>query len=448
MTLRRILGAPTALLLGMGVAIGSGIFRTPGIVAGQLHAPWLILLAWLFGGVFVLMCGMVTAELATRFPCAGGEYVYLREAFGEFVAFCFGWAYTVFIVGGGAATIAAALGDFACDLFALPARASGPIAAGAVVLVTAINLLGLRTGAVTQNLLTGAKIAAVLVLIFVGFLHGRAPIEWFAAPAADGPPTLAMLIAGGMTALWAYTGSTDPAKLAEEIRDVRRALPLALIGSAVLLTIIYVLANIALMRIIPAGEMSALETAELTSVPGEAMGRLFGETGRRAMLVVAILVCFGAISSAILATVRVTFALARDGLAFRAMARMSAAQAPIPALLVVCALAVVLVLWRGFMQVLHVYFFASSILFGLAYVSLLVLRRRRPDPGPEVYRCPAAVLQVALLTLIQLAIAASILIEDPAAAAYTLGLFLVLGLLYALWKRGHSRHNAQPLDGA
>ncbi|MCH7871589.1 MAG: amino acid permease, partial [Planctomycetes bacterium] len=117
--LKRIIGTPTALLLGMGVAIGSGIFRTPGEVAGYLQSPWIIMLAWLLGGSVTLAQGMITAELSTRFPKAGGEYVYLREAFGEFAAFFFGWSYTIFILGGAAATIGRAFGDFGCDLFAI-----------------------------------------------------------------------------------------------------------------------------------------------------------------------------------------------------------------------------------------------------------------------------------------------------------------------------------------
>ncbi|MEE9293937.1 MAG: amino acid permease [Phycisphaerae bacterium] len=436
--LKRILGAPTALCIGMGVAIGSGIFRTPGLVAEQLQVPWLIILAWVFGGVFVLMAGMVTAELATRFPQAGGEYVFLREAYGEFVAFFFGWAYTIFIVGGGAASIAAAFGDFGCTLFVVNPAWSGVLAAAAIVAVTGVNALGLRTGAWTQNVFTAVKIAALLVIVIIGLTHSIAPVKSGTArdPAHGmqsvglGWSWLAVFSAGVVPVLWAYDGTTDSVKMAEEIKDVRRALPRALIGSAVALTVIYVLVNVALMRLMPVGEMAGVKF-----VPGKAMSRVFGPAGENAMLAVAMVICLGALSSTVLATIRVTFALARDGLTFRFMAYMSASQAPVHALWVVATFAVILVLTRTFSEVLQIYFFASAILFGLSYASLIVFRLREREFPTHAFRCPAGIVQAVALILIMFALAAGIAIKYPKDAAYTTGLLIALGTLYFFWKK-------------
>ncbi len=444
--LRRILGAPTALFIGMGVAIGSGIFRTPGSVAENLHTPGLILLAWVFGGMFVLMSGMVTAELATRFPQAGGEYVFLREAYGRFVAFFFGWAYTIFIIGGGAASIAAAFGDFGCELFAInAARWSGPLAAGAIVAVTTINALGLRTGAAAQNVLTGLKIAALATVIVIGLARGTQPINIMTATetasraneggfSLGGTVGVFAMLTAVVPILWAYDGTTDSVKMAEEIKDVRRALPRALIGSALALTTLYVLFNVALMRILPPDEMVGLD-----SVPGEAMRRIFGKTGGQAMNLVAMLVCLGSLSSTTLATIRVTFALARDGLAFRSLAKMSDSQAPIPALIVVSGFSLILVLTHRFTDVLKVYFLASAVLFGLSYASLIVLRLREKEFPKDVFRCPAGMLLAAILIVIQLAFAANIFYEDQKRAAYTLGLLAAIALFYLVWKRTAAR---------
>ncbi|MCP4591981.1 MAG: amino acid permease [bacterium] len=436
--MKRIIGMPTALLLGMGVAIGSGIFRTPGDIAASLQTPGLVILAWVFGGLFVLMAGMVTAELATRYPRAGGEYVYLREAYGDFVAFFFGWSYTFFIVGGGAATIARAFGDFGCELLACAPSWSGPIAAVAVVLVTAVNAAGLRAGANFQNLLTVLKVLALLAVIVIGFGWGREPIDWLATPANRSGGTLLIVFAAGVIpVLWAYDGTTDSVKLAEEIRDVRRALPRALIGSAVALTLLYALVNIALLRIMPAAEM-----AGLASVPGEAMRRVFGPGGRMVMLVVAMLVFLGALSSTVLATIRVAFALARDGLTFRFLAGMSPNQAPVPALVVVAGFSVLLVMTRTFAQVLTIYFLASAILFGLSYGSLIVFRVRERKFPAEAYRCPAGVFQASVLIAIQLALAAGIVLRDPREALYTVSLLGFFGGLYFIWRR-----QVRPADG-
>ena len=429
--LQRVIGGPTALLIGMGVAIGSGIFRTPGAVAGPLHAPWLIILVWMLGGLVAMMQGLVTAELATRFPKAGGDYVFLREAYGRFPAFFFGWAFTLFGVGGGAALIAISFGDFSVELFTLEPSWSGPLAAVAIVAVTAINAAGLRTGAGTQNVLTCLKIAALLAIVVIGFAWDRPATVTTSAP--TGPPepiTLAVFLTAAMPVLWSYFGATDPAMMAEEIKDVRRALPRALIGSVVALTALYVAVNLALLCVVPAGEMVGV-----ASVPGEAMRRLFGPTGGRAMLLIGMLVCLGTLSSTVLATIRVTFALARDGLAFTVLSRMSASQAPVPALVLIAAFAITLVLTRGFEKVLGIYFFATAILFGLSYASLIVFRLRERTFPKTVFRCPFGVVLASALILLEVALAANIANNQPRDAWYTVIVLAAVAALYLVWKR-------------
>lgn len=429
-SLKRTLGTPTAFLIAAGVAIGSGIFRSPGEVAARIQIPWLIVLAWVLGGVMALMQALVTAELATRYPRAGGEYVYLKEAYGEFVAFFFGWAYTIFIIGGGVATIAVAFGDFACRLFALQSAWSGLWAAAAIVSITGVNALGLRVAAGAQNALTGLKILAVLTLVVIGFTRGGTGIDASEVPNAGGSLSPGLFLAGMLPVLWCYYGATDTAKMAEEIKDVRRTLPRALIGSAVALTVLYVLLNTALMRVMPPRDM-----AGLVSVPGEAMNRLYGPGGEAAMLIVGMVVFLGTLSSTILATIRVTFALARDGLAFGFMSRMSRAQAPVPALLVVAGFATILALRRGFMELLGIYFFASAILFGLSYGSLIVFRLRDKVFPSHAFRCPFGPALATILILIQLALAVNVAIWQGADALYTTVLLASIGLLYLIWKR-------------
>jgi APA family basic amino acid/polyamine antiporter len=437
--LRRLVGAWTALLLGMGVAIGSGIFRTPGEVAGALPSAGWMLLVWVLGGLIVMVQGLVTAELATRFPEAGGEYVFLREAYGEFVAFFFGWAYTVFIIGGGAAAISLAFGDFACALWSIRADRAGWFAACAILAVTGVNCLGLRAGAGVQNALTGIKILALVAIVGIGLVLGTEPLT---APASaqveEGASafrlTVSAFLAGLLPVLWSYNGTTDAVKLAEEIHDVRRALPRAVIGSTAALIVLYAAVNVALLRIVPAADM-----AGNTSAPGEAMSRLFGPGGRTAMLIAGMLVCLGSLGSTVLATIRVTFALARDGLTFNVLSRMSRSQAPIPALLAVAAFAIALVLNANFMEVLDIYFFASAILFGLAYASLIVFRRRTHSATADYFRCPLGVGMAGFLIVFQGALAYDIARRSSKGAGYilafTLALIAAFGAFYLVWKR-------------
>lgn len=470
--LKRVLGTPTAWLIGIGVAVGSGIFRTPGDVASELGSQWIIVGAWILGGLTALMQALVSAELATRYPKVGGEYVYLREAYGDFVAFFFGWSYTVFILGSAAATIGLAFGDFAADLFsdaATPAELTTygqRFAVGAVVAVTALNLFGLRTGAGAQNALTLVKIVALLAVVLIGFVWGSSSADAVqtaaahAASAIAGPTTAAAtqptspfffhFIAAMLAVHWSYDGATDSVKMAEEIKDVRRALPRALIGSAVTITLLYVLVNVALLRMVPAEDMVGM-----TFVPGEAMRRIFGPAGRDAMLLVAMFVCLGALNSMLLAAIRVTFALARDGLAFGFMARMSKSQAPVPALLVVGCLAVVLVTQRNFQEMLGIYYFVGAILFGLSFASLIVFRLREREFPAHAFRCPAGPLLAALIIAMQLVLAYDVVYRNPRDALYLTLSLAILPVLYFVWKRkpgsrhppGHCQHCGHNLTG-
>ena len=187
----------------------------------------------------------------------------------------------------------------------------------------------------------------------------------------------------------------------------------------------------ALLRIISPRDMAGMVFA-----PGEAMGVAHGEAGRKVMLVVAMLVLLGALSSSILATIRVTFALARDGLAFRLLSHMSRSQAPVPAFVAVGAFSVILVLNRDFMALLRIYFFAGAILFGLSYASLIIFRVRERTFPAGVYRCPLGMFQAALLIIVHVALAADIAVKSPKDVIAVTGLCLVLGLLYFFWRGG------------
>jgi APA family basic amino acid/polyamine antiporter len=450
--LKRLLGAPTAMLLGLGVAIGSGIFRSPGEVAKNLapigldQTGWIVLI-WTIGGCVALTQGLVSAELATRFPKAGGEYVFLREAYGEFVAFFFGWAYTIFIVGGGAALIALAFGDFAVELLGLASEplvattqpislsiAPGSlIAAGAIVVVIGVNAIGLRTGAGTQNVLSGAKVAALVALFVVCWTFSASPEVGVAAPSSASAPEektlFAALLGALLPALWAYDGTTDSVKMSEEVVDVRRAMPKALVTAAVLVAVLYIMVNVALLHVVPAEQMGGL-----SSVPGEALARLFGENGRRVALIGGMAVCLGSLSSTTLATVRVTFALARDGLAFTFLSRMSGSQAPVAALVVCGGFAIFLALLRDFSQVLGIYYFSAAILFGLVYASLIVFRRRERAFPETVFRCPAGIMLAAFLILLQTALAVNLAYHQRGDIAKTCVFLGFLAVCYGVLK--------------
>lgn len=444
-----MLGSATVVCVGIGAAIGSGIFFTPGEAAIHLTSAGWILAAWVVAGFITLLQSLVTAELATRFPEAGAEYQYLKAAYGDFAAFFFGWAFTVFVIGGGAATIAAALGEFAAALFELKSPWAAPVLGGlAIVGVLVVNLMGLKTGALAQNALTLLKVVALLTIA-----AGVLVVSGRVTPASAAPtgttscsvPSFDAFMLALLPVFWAYSGATDSAKLAEEVKDVHRALPRALLGTVLLLTAVYVAYNYALLCALTPAAMAGAR-----SVPALVFSGVEGSAISRLVLVAGILICLGAISSVFLANVRVPFALARDGLTFRWLGRMSHRQAPVGALIVVAVIACALVLNRSFREILQIYFLASAVLFGLNYVSLIVFRVRDRRAGlpfpPHAYKAPAGGFIVALLVVFELAIAERIIAADARTwqdaatpnsydSLLTLALLAALAVLYLLWSR-------------
>jgi basic amino acid/polyamine antiporter, APA family len=424
--LRRSLGAVTTGLLGLGIAVGSGIFRAPGTVVAEIGSMPVVIGLWLFGGLFIVATSLVSAELATRFPKAGGEYVYLREAYGPFCAFFFGWGCTIFIVGGGAGTIAAATGEAAAELLGLPDDAAPKLGALAIVLVAAINALGLAAGAGLQNFLTVLKLIAVVAITVVAFgLEPSAPLpppSW---------PSAGSFVAAFLPILWAYEGTTDAVKMAEEVADPAKSLPRALLVSALALIALYLLVNVAYLDALGA------EITQAKFAPSLILERSFGALGRRAFSAIALLVFLGALSSTLLATVRVTFALARDGLGFRRLGAMSSGQAPIAAIGFVAAIAMGFTLFRGFSEILDIYYLAAAILYGLSYGSLLVFRARdrRAPPTAPYFRCPGGPALSAGLIGLQLFLAVMIVRDNPKDGLATLGLLGLCALLYLPWRR-------------
>ncbi len=422
--LSRVLGPVTTVLVGLGVAIGSGILRTPPLVAQELgHAP-LVLLAWGLGGLALFASSLVMAELATRIPRSGGEYAWLREAFGPFAAYFFGWGYTLFMVAGGAATTAAAFGDAARELLGGDSRM---FAAAAIAVVAAANMVGLRTGAALQNLLTVVKLGIVLAIAAVAAGLGPAPepVEPRALPGAGA------WVAALPAVIWAYAGSTDAVKLSGEVKDPSRRLPASLFLAIAVLTAVYVVVNGAFLY-----GLGVEGLAGSTLPAAEVARRAFGRTGETYFAAASAVVFLGGLSSTLLATVRVAWALGQDGRGLGLLGRMNQGQAPVYAIGFVAAVAILFALNRDFEEILGIYFFAGAILFGLVYASLLVFRRR--DQGampPGVFRCPGAPVIVAALLLVQGAMAVLIATESPGDALATVLVLAAVAAAYRLSAR-------------
>ena len=384
--LRRELGLFSAALLVVGGIIGSGIFFTPAQTAQALPSASWILAVWAVGGVVALAGALTYAELGAMMPEAGGGYVYVREAFGALPAFLLGWMTWLMIASGAIAAVAMSFAGYLARFIPIGA-VGGPLGVAAVTIIalTATNYVGVRPGAVTANVFTIAKIAALGALIVIGVLVVPANLPTLAVPPA--PPSLATGLAAAFVAvLFTIGGWQQTNMVAGEIKDPARTLPRALfIGIAIVITV-YLGANIVYLRALGRDGLAAS-----SAVAADTAQRLVGPWGATAITVAAMLSIFGFVNVALLTNARVLFALGADGAFLPQVGRVHPRfRSPHVALVMLGGWSLVLLFaTRGQIgSLLSGVVFADWIFFGLAAASVFVLRRKRPDL-PRSYRVAA-----------------------------------------------------------
>lgn len=384
----RRLGLFSATMLVVGGIIGSGIFLNPAIVAQRLGTAGLTLAAWALGAIVALLGAFVFAELGARAPAAGGGYVYLREAFGALPAFLYGWALLLAIASGAIAAVAVTFARYAAAGLGLAQEWHLPLGIGAIAVLTVVNVLGVRPGAVTQNIFTVLKLLAIAAVVAAGIAGlGSGPHAGRAAgPAAAGPTSFASLVAAMGTALvpvlFSYGGWQQSNFVAEEIVEPRRNLPRALVMGVIAVAIVYLLANLTYVRVLGVAGLAAS-----TAPAADVLGARFGPAGR-AMITAGIAAStFGFLNLVILVTPRVYQAMARDGLFFGRLATLHPRwRTPVAAIALQSAWAVVLLLSGTYGQLLDWVTFADWIFFGATAATLFVYRRREHGTDPANYR--------------------------------------------------------------
>jgi APA family basic amino acid/polyamine antiporter len=442
----RRLGAWDGALITIGSVLGTGIFITTGDMARVLPSPALILLAWVLGGLVTLAGALTLAELGAMFPRAGGQYQYLKEAYGPLWGFLFGWTCFFVIMTGGIATLAVGFGEYLGSflpffstrnlLLATPVgpwtwTVSGGQVAGAlaIVFLTAVNYLGLREGTFVQNAVTVVKIGSIVALAVLGLL--------VPAPVAD-PFAAAPLASGGLlgafgvamiAVIWSYDGWYGFAFLAGEVKRPERNVPLGLITGTAAITVLYLLTNLVYVRALPVQAMA--ETGRI----GEAAAVvLFGPAAARLVSLAVVISTFGCISATVLYAARGYLPMAQDGLFFRSLSRIHPRyRTPAACLIAQGAWAAALTFTGTYEQLYTYVVFALFLFHALTGAAVIVLRRTRPD-APRPYRTwgyPAVPL---LFVLAAAALLVNTLVEKPLESL--LGLILVaLGIPAYLWWR-------------
>lgn len=403
--LPRRIGFWGAAAVMVGVTIGSGIFRTPPQIAGHLDSPAIILLLWLAGGLLSL-CGALTfSELACMYPQSGGIYVFLREGLGRATAFVFGWTYMLLTKPFAAAGIAVIFAEHLLLLFQVhdtpekswlfhippehrPLAVNCIVTAG-LVLLTIINVVGVGPSTRVATVLTALKVGALLAIIAVALALFKGSSANFTA----GPPMQPFVYALGpvmLAILWTYDGWSDVGSIAGEVKDPQRQLPRIYLMGTAAVTALYVAVNAVYIWLVPLAEMRGQET-----VAPLVMQRLLGDAGGIAVTAIIMISAFGASHAAVLTGARITFAQARDGLLFSPLARIHPTRQTPDISLWVQLVMSCLAVWHtmlpikqvsAFAQLADGFTFTMWIFYGLAGVSIFILRRTRPD-APRSYRC-------------------------------------------------------------
>jgi APA family basic amino acid/polyamine antiporter len=374
-------------MIAIGSTIGSGIFRTPGRIAEAVHLPEYIILIWVLGGLAALTGALTYAEMSSMFPRAGGLYVFLKEAFGNGVAFLFGW-YILFISTSGSI---AALAVVSAEHILLLAgyeynnRWVVPLAAAITILLTLTNLFGVNIGGRMAQVFTSAKLIGVAMLILAGMAWALPDVVEAnrVSEFANTPPKYFWTGFGAafVGVLWSYGGWQHASFMAGEARDPQRTVPIAMIAGAAVVTLVYVLSNLAYMRLLPIEEIAQSKT-----VAADALGAL-SPWGRKLMALVIALSTFGTTAIYCMTAPRIYYAMARDGLFFAKLAEIHPKwHTPVSAILVQGLWAIVLLLfWGTFEQLIDYVTFMDWIGLALAGIALYVLRRKMPEM-PRPYR--------------------------------------------------------------
>jgi basic amino acid/polyamine antiporter, APA family len=411
------------MALVVGITIGSGIFRSPAGVAQHAGEPWLFVTLWVTGGLLALAGALSLAELAAAFPESGGYYAYLRESWGRRTAFLFGWTQLVVLRASAIGGIALACGEYSLRSVGIDPVSHGVAArvaaALAIVVASVANVLGARIGAAIVNASSSAKFVALVALAGAALLLGTA-----ADVGSSGTAMLAPASAGGfglalVSVLWAYDGFGDVSFAGGEVRDPQRTLPRAIIGGTLGVVVAYVLVNIGYLRVLSLGGVAGSPL-----VAADTMTALVGTAGATLVSVLVAVSTFGALNADFLGSPRLFFAMAEDGLFFRAVARVHPRfRTPHVAILLTAVLSVLLVFSRSFEALTNTFVIAIWPFYGLCVAGIFRLRRARPDL-PRPYRTLGYPIVPALFLVAVVGFLGNALVREPLATGATFAVIL------------------------
>jgi basic amino acid/polyamine antiporter, APA family len=439
--LPRTLGLRDLILLTIGSVIGSGIFLVPGAVLRQVNGFIIpALLVWMVGGVLSLLGALTYGELAALKPEAGGLYVYIRDCFGRFPAFLFGWTLFFVISSGAVATLAVAFSAYLGEIVPLTPLLAKSIAVLMIAVVTMVNVLGTRKSSDLQNWTTAAKVIAILVMSFVllwlgrGF-QGSGPILW---PSYVNTSLVSGFGLAMISVLWAYEGWQFVTYNAGEVINAKRNFPLGLLIGTSALVGIYLLANLGYLA-----ALGGIGVAGSDRLAATAVSTVIAPTAVKLITIMILISIFSATNGTMLSSPRVYYAMARDGLFFHKLAEVHPSfQTPAFAVIAGAVWSAILAITGTFEQLLTYVIFIGWIFYALAGASIFMYRRRMPD-AVRSFRVPGYPLTPLLFVIAAAALALNTIVTQPTRAGTGIVIVLLGAPAYLIWlkktDRIHSR---------
>ncbi len=409
-----------ALLVGS--TIGSGIFVVPSLIAQRVPEPGLVLFIWVFSGLLVLCGALALAELGAMLPQSGGLYVYMREAYGPFWAFLYGWTIMLVVIPGSIAALCSAFLLYLTHFVPMAPLLQKTLGIGLLLGLAFVNTRGTRLGAGVQNLFTVLKVAGIASLVGMALLTGRGDTANFSPVAPDhlSPGVLSAIGVAMIATLFAYDGWHFVGFVAGEIEDPGRNLPRSIFFGIAVVVLVYVAANLAYIYVLGQPRIASSER-----VAADAMSAMIGPTGASLITVAILCSIFGAISANILAGPRVFFAMARDGRLFPRLAEVdSRHETPANAIWALACWAGLLTLTGGYAHLITMSQFANWIFFTMVISSVMVLRRAHPE-WPRPYRVAGYPYTVILFALVSSAFVLNTLVESLRSSLMGLSLLLL-----------------------
>ncbi|MDX1983112.1 MAG: amino acid permease [Bryobacteraceae bacterium] len=450
--LKRELGLWSAASIVVGTVIGSGIFLVPKTMINSVGSPEWVFAVWIFGGILSLAGALTYAELAAAMPEAGGEYVYLREAYGPLFAFIYGWTQMWVAKSGSIATLATAFFYYLANFWpaleqtafvtGLPVGPGGApleisrgqiFAMGVILVLAVVNYFGVRFGGGVQVAMTVVKVALIAGVIAIGLMAPVGTVANFSTSTTTAVGGISGFFAALVAALWAYDGWNNVAMVSSEVQEPQRNLPRALILGTIFVILIYLGANLAYFYV-----LNATEVGQTDRVAAEMMRKVMGAGGAGAVSIAAMISIFAALNGSILTGARVPYAMARDGLFFRTIGEVHPRYfTPANSILAMSGWAALLVLSGRYEDLFNYVIFSSWILYGMATASVIVLRRKRPEM-PRPYRALGYPVVPVLFVLVAAALLLSTLQSRPRESLLGIGIILAGLPFYARWRKRYS----------